>query len=196
MAASTRSVRKSCEDRSTKSEYRPRTDLYKHFDAPLAGSGALGRANARDGSDIARGENPKRLHRFLVERRHAPAEVDWWIKCQLVSIQMAPSLRLDGTWPCCNAIMPQPKKILETSSVNELSYATAGLTPKIFFEGCTYLAQGDNVNAQKAFEQAQTRLRSSRERSTGERRATREPRMALRFDGAEERCHRRGTTRS
>jgi Flp pilus assembly protein TadD len=28
------------------------------------------------------------------------------------------------------------------------------LTPKIFLEGCTYLAQGDNANAQKAFEQA------------------------------------------
>src|SRR5438094_1245536 len=46
------------------------------------------------------------------------------------------------------------KKILETSSVNDLSYATAGLTPKIFLEGCTYLAEGDNLGAQKAFEQA------------------------------------------
>ncbi len=46
------------------------------------------------------------------------------------------------------------KKVLETSSANDLSYALAGLTPKIFFEGCTYLAQGDNANAQKAFEQA------------------------------------------
>ncbi len=46
------------------------------------------------------------------------------------------------------------KKILETSSVNELSYAVAGLTPKIFLEGCTYLAQADDANAQKAFEQA------------------------------------------
>jgi tetratricopeptide (TPR) repeat protein len=46
------------------------------------------------------------------------------------------------------------QKILETSSVNELSYALAGLTPKIFFAGCTYLAQGDNASAQGAFEQA------------------------------------------
>jgi serine/threonine-protein kinase len=46
------------------------------------------------------------------------------------------------------------KKILETSSVNETSYSMAGLTPKIFLEGCTYLAQGDNASAQKAFEQA------------------------------------------
>ena len=46
------------------------------------------------------------------------------------------------------------KKILQTSSVNELSYAIAGLTPKIFLEGCTYLAEGDNSSAQKAFEQA------------------------------------------
>ena len=46
------------------------------------------------------------------------------------------------------------KKILETSSANETSYSIAGLTPKIFLEGCTYLAQGDNASAQKAFEQA------------------------------------------
>ena len=46
------------------------------------------------------------------------------------------------------------KKVLERSLANELSYTTAGTTPKIFFEGCIYLAQGDNANAQKAFELA------------------------------------------
>ena len=46
------------------------------------------------------------------------------------------------------------RKILETSSANEISYSIAGLSPKIFLEGCTYLAQGDNANAQKAFEEA------------------------------------------
>ena len=46
------------------------------------------------------------------------------------------------------------KKVLERASANELSYTTAGTTPKIFFEGCIYLAQGDNANAQKAFELA------------------------------------------
>src|SRR5438552_3974063 len=46
------------------------------------------------------------------------------------------------------------EKVLQTSSVNEISYTTAGTTPKIFFEGCIYLAQGDSVNAQKAFELA------------------------------------------
>jgi serine/threonine-protein kinase len=46
------------------------------------------------------------------------------------------------------------KKILETSSASETSYSLAGLTPKIFLEGCTYLAQGDNASAQKAFEEA------------------------------------------
>src|SRR5437588_2820233 len=46
------------------------------------------------------------------------------------------------------------EKVLQTSSVNEISYTTAGTTPKIFFEGCIYLAQGDTVNAQKAFELA------------------------------------------
>ncbi len=46
------------------------------------------------------------------------------------------------------------KRILEASSANEISYSIAGLTPKIFLEGCTYVAQGDNASAQKAFEQA------------------------------------------
>ena len=46
------------------------------------------------------------------------------------------------------------KKILETSSATETSYSIAGLTPKIFLEGCTDVAQGDNASAQKAFEEA------------------------------------------
>ena len=46
------------------------------------------------------------------------------------------------------------KNVLQTSSVNEVSYTNGGPTPKIFLEGCTYLAQGDNVSAQKAFEVA------------------------------------------
>ncbi len=44
--------------------------------------------------------------------------------------------------------------VLQSASANELSYATVGLSPKVFFEGCTYLAQGDKTNAQNAFEQA------------------------------------------
>ena len=46
------------------------------------------------------------------------------------------------------------KNVLETSSANEISYSVAGLTPKIFLEGCTYAAQGDNAKALKTFEQA------------------------------------------
>ncbi len=46
------------------------------------------------------------------------------------------------------------KKILETSSASETSYSMAGLTPKNFLEGCTYVAQGDSASARKAFEQA------------------------------------------
>ena len=53
------------------------------------------------------------------------------------------------------------KKVLETSSANELSYTTAGTTPKIFFEGCIYLAQGDSVNAQKALELARPAFEAS-----------------------------------
>ena len=53
------------------------------------------------------------------------------------------------------------KKVLEISSANELSYTTAGTTPKIFFEGCIYLAQGDSVNAQKALELARPAFEAS-----------------------------------
>jgi tetratricopeptide (TPR) repeat protein len=46
------------------------------------------------------------------------------------------------------------KRVLEKSSATETSYTVAGLTPKIFLEGCAYVAEGDNANAQKAFEEA------------------------------------------
>ena len=46
------------------------------------------------------------------------------------------------------------QKLLEASSANDISYTNAGLTPKVFYEGCAYLAQGNNPSAQKAFEQA------------------------------------------
>ena len=48
------------------------------------------------------------------------------------------------------------QRILQSSSATELSYTTAGTTPKVFFEGCIHLAQGDNANAQKAFEMARS----------------------------------------
>jgi TolB-like protein/Tfp pilus assembly protein PilF len=48
----------------------------------------------------------------------------------------------------------QAKTVLQSSSLNELSYTNGGATPRSFFEGCTYLALGDHVNAQKAFELA------------------------------------------
>jgi TolB-like protein/Flp pilus assembly protein TadD len=46
----------------------------------------------------------------------------------------------------------EAKKVLQSLPLDELSYTNAGATPRSFFEGCIYLAQGDNVNAQKAFE--------------------------------------------
>jgi TolB-like protein/Tfp pilus assembly protein PilF len=49
---------------------------------------------------------------------------------------------------------PAAKNVLETSSASEISYSMAGLTPKIFLEGCTYAAQGDNESALNTFEQA------------------------------------------
>jgi serine/threonine-protein kinase len=59
------------------------------------------------------------------------------------------------------------RNVLQTSSANELSYATAGLSPKIFFEACTYLAQGDHVNAQKAFEQARPEFEGALKEAPG-----------------------------
>jgi TolB-like protein/Tfp pilus assembly protein PilF len=53
------------------------------------------------------------------------------------------------------------KKVLETSSANELSYTNAGTTPKVFFEGCIYLAQGVNVKAQEALELARPTLEAA-----------------------------------
>src|SRR5436190_3096189 len=41
------------------------------------------------------------------------------------------------------------KNVLETSSVNEVSYTNGGPTPKIFFEGCIYLAQGDKRSEER-----------------------------------------------
>jgi tetratricopeptide (TPR) repeat protein len=46
------------------------------------------------------------------------------------------------------------RNVLRSSPLNELSYTNAGSSPKIFFDGLVYLAQGDNANAQKAFELA------------------------------------------
>src|SRR5438477_762334 len=53
------------------------------------------------------------------------------------------------------------KRTLEAASLNEISYTNSGTTPKTFLEGCTYLAQGDNENAQKAFEKARPSLETS-----------------------------------
>jgi TolB-like protein/Tfp pilus assembly protein PilF len=48
----------------------------------------------------------------------------------------------------------EAKNVLLGSSLNDLSYTNAGSTPRSFFEGCIYLAQGDDANAQKSFELA------------------------------------------
>ena len=44
------------------------------------------------------------------------------------------------------------KRVLQTSEANEVSYTTAGLTPKAFLEGCSYLALDDRPNANITFE--------------------------------------------
>src|SRR5206468_7773169 len=99
--------------------------------------------------------------------------VDFWWKgdthlLQSIVEQVPAGIDPDGTVTSCRwdvAMLRRDysaaKTILQTSSVNELSYTNAGTTPKIFFEGCIYLAQGDNVNAQKAFELARPELEAS-----------------------------------
>jgi TolB-like protein/Tfp pilus assembly protein PilF len=57
--------------------------------------------------------------------------------------------------------------ILQTSAANELSYTNAGTTPKTFFEGCSYLALGDSVNAQKAFELARPEFEAAVKEAPG-----------------------------
>ncbi len=52
-------------------------------------------------------------------------------------------------------------RVLEISPLNEVSYTNAGSTPKTFLQGCIYLAQGDNKNAQKAFETARPSFEAS-----------------------------------
>jgi TolB-like protein len=53
------------------------------------------------------------------------------------------------------------RTVLQNSSVKQISYTNAGATPKIFFEACVYLAQGDTVNAQQFFELARPAFEAS-----------------------------------
>jgi serine/threonine-protein kinase len=92
--------------------------------------------------------------------------VDFWWKADTKLLQslldnVHAANDSDGTVTACrwevamlNRDYSEAKNILQSSSLNELSYTNAGATPRSFFEGCIYLAQGDNVNAQKAFELA------------------------------------------
>jgi len=53
------------------------------------------------------------------------------------------------------------RNVLQNSPANELSYTNAGTTPKIFFDGCIFLVQGDRENAQRAFELARPKLEAA-----------------------------------
>src|SRR5439155_23402572 len=75
MGTITRRVRTGCEVGSAKSKYYAGTDLYKHGDAALAGSCAIGRAIEGNGADMNRCKNAKGLRRVLVEGRHQRIEV-------------------------------------------------------------------------------------------------------------------------
>jgi hypothetical protein len=99
--------------------------------------------------------------------------VDFWWKgdthlLQSIVDQVPAGIDPDGAVTSCRwdvAMLRRDysvaKTVLQTSAANELSYTNAGTTPKIFFEGCIYLAQGDSVNAQKAFELARPKLEAA-----------------------------------
>jgi TolB-like protein/Tfp pilus assembly protein PilF len=44
------------------------------------------------------------------------------------------------------------KQAIEISPLKEFSYTNSGATPKSFFQGCIYLAQGDSAGARKLFD--------------------------------------------
>jgi TolB-like protein/Tfp pilus assembly protein PilF len=44
------------------------------------------------------------------------------------------------------------KQVMEISPLKEFSYTNSGATPKSFFQGCIYLAQGDSAGARKLFD--------------------------------------------
>ena len=67
----------------------------------------------------------------------------------------------DGTMTSCRwdvAMLERDfaaaRRVLEASPLQEVSYTSAGSTPKIFLEGCIYLAEGDSSRAGKCFEAA------------------------------------------
>ena len=55
-------------------------------------------------------------------------------------------------------------RVLEISSLNEVSYTNAGSTPKTFLQGCIALAQGDIVGAQNTFKTRNLFLRKPSKR--------------------------------
>ncbi len=53
------------------------------------------------------------------------------------------------------------RRAIDASAAKELSYTGEGTTPRSFLEGCIALAQGDNVAAQKYFQDAQPVLENA-----------------------------------
>ena len=107
------------------------------------------RANSRNGARFTRRQNSKRLRRFLVERRHALVEI-------AARTQVPAGTDPDGAVTSCRwdvAMMERDyasaQKVLQASSLNELSYMNSGTTPKAFFEGCIALAQGETSLARR-----------------------------------------------
>src|SRR5207248_8097743 len=137
--------------RSAKSQYRPRTCLYQHRAAALAGGGSLGNANANNGARFTCRQGSKRLCRF------------WWkgdtgpLKSMLS--QVPAGTDPDGSVTSCrwdvamiDRDFGEARNVLQKSELDEVSYTPSGTTPKSFFQGLIELAEGKQAEAQKLFE--------------------------------------------
>jgi TolB-like protein/Tfp pilus assembly protein PilF len=94
--------------------------------------------------------------------------VDFWWKGETGSLksllnQVPPGVDPDGgvtsvRWEVAmlDRDYAAARRAMDASSAKELSYTNEGSTPRSFFEGCIALAQGDNVAAQKYFQNAQS----------------------------------------
>jgi TolB-like protein/Tfp pilus assembly protein PilF/class 3 adenylate cyclase len=94
--------------------------------------------------------------------------VDFWWKGDTSSLksllnQVPPGVDPDGgvtsvRWEVAmlDRDYAEARRVIDASSAKELSYTNEGSTPRSFFEGCMALAQGDNVAAQKYFQDAQS----------------------------------------
>ena len=146
-------------DRSAKFEYRPRTCLYEHRDAPLAGSGQVGGAPAGDGSGVTRRENSKWLCRLLVEGRYAFDE----ILARSITSRYRPRWHCHcvpmGSSRCWSADYPAAKNDpCKLAGERGFLHNRRIDSDKSSWKAAPYLAQGDNVKCAEGVRSGETQF--------------------------------------